>query len=161
MNVLRIRARVTGREATPEDVEKVTWAWTREALQLSGADYAEAVTTIHRVGRHMGEFFEQFDVLLPPTFAAPPPLINTVNMMTESLNDYYATLRRFSAFTSLFNVSGGPAMSVPLSTTEAGLPVGLQFGTRLGDEGLLYRLAAQLEQARPWAGRRPRHFGVS
>ena len=161
MNVLRLRARVTGRDATADDVEKVTWAWSREALELSGADYAEAVTTIHRVGRHMGEFFERFDVLLSPTFAAPPPLLNTVNLMTESLDDYYAELRRFSAFTSLFNVSGGPAMSVPLCTTEAGLPVGLQFGTRLGDESLLYRLAAQLEQTQPWAARRPPHFGLS
>ena len=160
MNVLRMRSQLIGREATAEDVEAVTWAWTRESLSLSGADYAEAVTTIHRVGRHMGTFFETCDVLLTPTFAAPPPIINTVDMMTESLDDYYATLRRYSAFTSLFNVTGGPAMSVPLCTTDEGLPIGLQFGTRLGDEGLLFRLAGQLEEAKPWRDRRPDHFGL-
>jgi amidase len=160
MNVLNMRAAVTGHEATEQDVEKVTWAWTREALALSGADYAQAVTTMHRVGREMGEFFETYDVLLTPTFAAPPPPINTVDMMTESLDEYYRTLRQYSAFTSLFNVSGGPAMSVPLCTTTDGLPIGLQFGGRLGNEGMLYRLAGQLERALPWAKRKPPYYGL-
>jgi amidase len=161
MNVLNMRAAATGREASEQDVEQVTWAWTREALSLSGADYAQAVTTIHRVGREVGAFFESYDVLLTPTFAAPAPPINTVNMMTESLDEYYETLRRYSAFTSLFNVSGGPAMSVPLCTTTDGLPLGLQFGTRLGDEGTLYRLAGQLEKANPWHTRKPEYFGLA
>ena len=160
MNVLRMRAKAIGREATREDVETITWLWTREALNMSGADYTQAVTTIHRIGRRMGEFLESYDAFLTPTFAAPPPPINTIDMMSESLDEYYKTLRRYSAFTSLFNVTGGPAMSVPLHWSPDGLPVGVQFGTRLGEEGLLFRLATQLEQARPWWDKRPAHFGL-
>lgn len=82
-------------------------------------------------------------MLLTPNFAAPPPPSNTVDMMTESLDEYHRTLRQHSASTTLFNVSSGPAMSVPLCTTTDGLPI----GGPLGNEGMLYRLAGQLERA--------------
>jgi Asp-tRNA(Asn)/Glu-tRNA(Gln) amidotransferase A subunit family amidase len=94
-------------------------------------------------------------VWLTPTIAQPPI---AVGQLDGSSDDVDATLRRaaeFVPFTALFNATGQPAMNVPLHWSEEGLPIGVQFAARYGDEATLFRLAAQLEQARPWADRTP------
>ena len=140
-------------------VEPMTWHLATLAEGVSGADYAAAVAALHRVGRQIGRFFLDYDVLLTPTLAKPPLLIGALDPAAEDAEAYAAEIHGFAAFPALSNATGAPAMSVPLHWNAAGLPIGVQFIARFGDEATLFRLAAQLEAARPWAGRRP--SGVS
>jgi amidase len=146
---------VLGRAATSEDVETVTWGTAEYARQFSASDYADAINAVHRTGRAIGHFFTAYDILLTPTMCTPPHKLGVVSMMTTNIEDYLQTVGGDSAFTSPFNSSGNPAMSVPLHWSADGLPVGVQFVAPFGDEAMLFRLAAQLETAQPWTNRRP------
>ena len=137
---------------------------TNAALQLAkrvgrkpreAADYARAIRTIHAIGRQVSGFLERFDALLTPTMATPPLPLGRLSLSRGDLPGLLADLARTVGFTQLFNASGHPAMSVPLFWNGAGVPVGVQFAGRFGDEATLFRLAAQLESARPWVARRP------
>jgi Asp-tRNA(Asn)/Glu-tRNA(Gln) amidotransferase A subunit family amidase len=128
----------------------------QEAQRLTAADYMETVMIMHSLGRRMGAFLENYDLLLTATLARPPLKIGEMSMATEDVDRYVAFLfDEYAPFTPLFNQTGGAAMSVPLAWSAEGLPIGVQFGGGLGDEPKLIRLAAQLEQAQPWANRRP------
>jgi Asp-tRNA(Asn)/Glu-tRNA(Gln) amidotransferase A subunit family amidase len=144
-----------GRQPQAGDLEGVTAAMFDAGAKASAADYARAVLTIHKTGRAVARWFENVDVLLSPTLSEPPKKLGVFDMNTDDFDLYGRHVARFTAFTSWFNASGNPAMSVPLHWAPDGLPIGVQFGGRYGDEATLLRLAAQLEQARPWAGRRP------
>jgi Asp-tRNA(Asn)/Glu-tRNA(Gln) amidotransferase A subunit family amidase len=144
-----------GRQATSEDVEAVTWAYSEYARQFSASDYAQAITTVHRTGRVVGRFFTAHDILMTPTMCTPPHKLGEVSMMRTDTEAYHDIVDGDVGFTQLFNASGNPAMSVPLHWSAEGLPVGVQFVAPFGDEATLFRLAGQLEAARPWANRRP------
>jgi amidase/6-aminohexanoate-cyclic-dimer hydrolase len=149
------RAAELGREATERDVERVTWSVARRGDTVTGESYVQATQTLHRVGRQLASFFTDHDVLLTPTLAQPPIAIGAMDMMTEDLDSYRDLLSAFAAFPSLANVTGCPAMSMPLHWNTGGLPIGAMFMAPFGDEATLLRLAAQLEAARPWFHRRP------
>ncbi len=151
-----LHAAKTGNRPGPEKFEKVTWALFEAGARASAAEYARAVLAVHRTGRMVGRFFERHDVLLAPTLPRPPEKLGVFDMNTDDIESYRRAIALFTAFTAPFNASGNPAMSVPLHWTAEGLPVGVQFVARYGDEAALFRLAAQLEQARPWFHRRPR-----
>ena len=156
LNLLRQRGQARGRPAEPGDVEPITWLWGEEGRTYTGADYMATVQGMHRLGRAMGRFFLQYDVLLTPVLADPPLPIGAMDMTGDDLDDYIERrLLDRIPFTPLFNETGGAAMSVPLYWTAEGLPVGVHFGADLGREAMLLRLAGQLEQARPWFGRVP------
>ncbi len=152
---IRLRARALGRELDPAGFERVTWATIQEADRITGPTYVQSVNRLHGISREIAAFFRNYDVLLTPALAEPPVKLGVIDMMSESLDAYRDRLWRFTPFTYAFNVTGQPAMSVPLAWSEAGLPLGVQFVGRYGDEATLFRLAAQLETARPWAARRP------
>jgi Asp-tRNA(Asn)/Glu-tRNA(Gln) amidotransferase A subunit family amidase len=149
------RAEQLGRELRPDDVEPVTFGMAANAAAITGAEYVRAIKRLHAAGRQVGRFFESWDVLLTPTMATPPLPIGRLSLAPTDVNAFTADLNRVVGYTSLFNVSGNPAMSVPLHWNAAGLPIGVQFAGRYADEATLYRLAAQLEAARPWKDRRP------
>jgi len=153
---LELRAKALGRKWRPDEVEKVSWEFALEGRKVSGADYALAILIVHAAGRQMAAFFQRHDLLLSATMTEPPQPLGEIDMTCDSVDDYYERqlLARMSV-TPLFNMTGGPAMSVPLHWSADGLPIGIHFGTRAGDEATLFRLAGQLEQARPWAARRP------
>ena len=153
--VLDSRAAALGRELRPDDVEKHTWRTASYARAATAADYAAGMLAIHRAGRAVGRFFTEYDILLTPTMARPPLRLGELDTMSDDVETYVKHLYRMIAFTSLFNASGNPAMSVPLHWSPDGLPIGAQFVGGFGDEARLFRLAAQLEAARPWAHRRP------
>jgi amidase len=151
-------ARRIGRTPTAEQFEALTWALYEWGSQSKAPAYLLALQDLQRMARDIARFFAHYDVWLTPTLGEPPvPLGSFDSTADDPLNG----LRRSAAFvpfTPLANVTGQPAMSVPLYWNRDGLPVGTHFMGRFGDEATLLRLAAQLEAARPWAGRRPPLF---
>jgi len=151
---IRVRARLLGMTLDPSGFERVTWNMVESADQSSASDYVQMLMRLHAISRQIQAFFTRYDVLLTPTLAEPPAKLGVLNMMSNDLDAYNERLWRYTPFTYPFNVTGQPAMSVPLAWSS-GLPIGVQFVGRYGDEAGLYRLAGQLEQAQPWADRRP------
>jgi Asp-tRNA(Asn)/Glu-tRNA(Gln) amidotransferase A subunit family amidase len=122
---------------------------------LTATDYATAVQTMHGVGRIVGEFMTEWDAVMTPTVARPPLGIGDLNTNTNDVDTFLKNLYGFIPFTAVFNATGQPAMSVPLHQDADGLPIGIQFAGRFGDEATLFRLAGQLEREHPWSARRP------
>lgn len=144
-----------GRRATPDDVEPLTWALASLGRGRSAVEYLDALRTLHRVSREVAAFFADYDVLVTPTLARPPVVLGELDCPPEEPLRGFVKSGDYAAFTALFNVTGQPAMSVPLHFTAAGLPVGVQFVAGFGGESTLFGLAGQLERARPWVGRIP------
>ena len=132
--------------------------WLREqGRAVSGLDLANAVSTMQSLTREALVATSGYDVVLTPTLAQVPSLVGAIRDDADPAADFEAQ-KRFTPFTSPYNVTGQPAMSLPLHWAEvdgAVLPIGVQLVGRPADEATLISLAAQLEQARPWAARRP------
>jgi len=147
---------VVGREIGPGDVEPLTWALAEEGRRRTAAQYLIAVGQHQLISRMIAGWFESgFDLLLTPTLGEPPPPLGTFD---DSGEDPVAALMRgaqTATFTATFNVTGQPAISLPLHWGEDGLPNGVQLVAPFGEEDVLIRVASQLEEARPWADRLP------
>ena len=165
---------LTGRAPRAEDFEAPTWFLGQIARALTAAELERARAVIAQTTRAVGAFFERYDVLVTPTLAHPPARVGELALspaervglavmrrapvravLLAALRDLAAKSLEKTPNTMLFNMTGQPAMSVPLTWGEGGLPVGVQFVGRFGAEATLFRLAGQLEVARPWAARRP------
>jgi len=144
-----------GRAARPDEVEKVTWATAKLGEKVTGAEYVRATQSAHKLGRQMAAFHADWDVLLTPGLATLPVKLGWLDMMMDDVDEYWRRVFAFSPFTVWFNLSGQPAMMLPLGRSPQGLPVAVQLVARYGDEATLFRLAAQLEAARPWFDRKP------
>jgi amidase len=142
-------------DANPDQVEPLTWAIKEMSDQYSSADYVIALQTLQSVSREVARFFQDYDVLLTPTLIEPPVPLGTFDAQPDNPLQGFTRAAEFIGFTPICNITGQPAMSVPLFWNDDNLPVGSQFIGRFGDEATLFRLAAQLEEARPWANRRP------
>ena len=140
------RWQVLGRTPNPQDVEAVTWATYNHGLKVTGVEYVEAIAAAHAAGRKLAAFLAKYDVILSATLAGPPPKLGYFDqngdpdVFRERANEYVSV-------TPLHNASGTPAVSVPLHWTADGLPVGVHFAGRYGEEALLLRLSAQIEAA--------------
>jgi len=148
------RAATLGRAPTQGDLEPVTWDRYYTSSETA-ADYARALATLHRATRELAAFQEQWDVILTPMLAQPPVRLGEIVHSGPNAAYFADRVREFSPFSAMANWAGVPAMSVPLHWSAGGLPLGVQFIGRFGDEGTLFCLAAQLEEAKPWAKRRP------
>lgn len=144
-----------GRAVTDQDFEKLTTASAHNAGKSAATDYVAAQLGAFQISRSLAEFFADCDVFLAPTLCTPALRIGELNTMSDDLSHISPVLRRYMPGTSMFNMSGQPSMSMPLAWNAAGLPLGMMFTARFGDEATLFRLAAQLEQARPWKDRTP------
>ena len=144
-----------GKTLTKEEFEPLTWFLYEMGRKQGASNYLLSISLLQRVARDIARFFLEYDVLLTPTLAEPPVPLGTFDPTKEDPNLILRRMETFTPFTAIFNATGQPAMSVPLYWNTEGLPVGVQFVGRFGDEVTLIRLAAQLESARPWAGRRP------
>ena len=145
----------TGRSPGPGDLEHVVGVLRNIGHERTAADLVRATWTMHGVGRDIAPFFEAHDVLLSPVVATPPPPLGVLDPTTEDLNGYLTAVFDFIPFTSLANIAGVPAMSVPWDRNADNLPVGIHFTAGYGREDVLFRLAGQLEQAHPWPLRSP------
>src|ERR1700726_1824998 len=144
-----------GRAMTDRDFERLTLATARNAQKATAADYVAAQQSAFQISRGLAAFFQTCDVFLCPTLCSPPLRIGELDTMSQDLSQIAPTLRRYMPATSMFNMSGQPSMSVPLAWNAAGLPLGMMFSARFGDEATLFRLAGQFEQERPWRGKLP------
>ncbi|WP_332763296.1 amidase [Pseudomonas koreensis] len=154
-------AAATRRRIDESTLEPATLALYRFGKALSATELLDAMYQRNIVTRHVGQLFVDYDVLLTPTLPQAPPVIGAYNAGEESLDgrSWMARVFAHSPFTAVFNVSGCPAMSMPLAQDpSSGLPIGMQFGAGYGREDLLLQLAAQLERALPWQARRPSNW---
>lgn len=165
---------ITGVKPRRQDFEIATWAMAHIGRKLGERALPAALETQQRVTAQIADLMTRFDVILCATLAAPPVKIGELKptpaermqmravtampvealmkkLLTEASNKAFA----WAGCTELFNLTGQPSMSVPLAWNARGLPIGVQFAAREGNDALLLRLAAQLEAARPWFGRRP------
>ena len=158
-NVMANIARATG-GVLPERrlVEPLTYAIAERARSVSAAELIAAIHSLHRQARLIARFFARFDLWLTPTLASPPLPVGAFDIESADVDGWVEQLAAFLPFTYPFNVSGQPAASVPLHWNGDGLPIGVQFAARYGDEATLFRIAGQLERARPWSGRRASGF---
>jgi amidase len=170
---------LAGRKTSFTDFETGTSALALLGQAFSAGDYAKALNYLMASARDVGRFFEGYDILLTPTLSQPPIptgslqpsgaerfmvglvgrlnaawLLNALGVIKPLANKTF----EFIPYTPIFNVTGQPAMSLPLYWNEAGLPIGMHFVGRFGDEATLLRLAGQLERAQPWFDRAPRFF---
>lgn len=167
-------AKLTGRRVNQPDVELITWIIALIGRKRTSGDLTRALHLARQAGVTVAEFMNQYDVLLSSTLAEPPwpigglalepkdrrmlQIVSRVPVrpvLAQVEKQLSGEILRPMPNTPLFNMTGQPAMSVPLHWNEAGLPVGVQFVGRYGDEATLFRLASELERARPWKERRP------
>ncbi|NNE74470.1 MAG: amidase [Acidimicrobiales bacterium] len=148
------RAAATGVEPSTDILEPMSLLQTERSAAITGIEYLQAVQTIHRLGRDNAALWESFDVLVCPTLPNPPAELGTLTGPLETVAEWGPRLIDSTAFTGLFNATGQPAISLPLAMSDSGLPIGIQLVGRFGDEETLLTVAAQLEQAMPWADRR-------
>jgi amidase len=169
-------AALLGRSAKRGDLEPATWALALLGRAVSAGEYSQALRVLDRIARGVGPFFDRYDVLVTPTMSIPPFVIGALQptpkerfllgvlgalgsgrllRMAGVLEQTADKVFDFIPWTPVINVTGQPAMSLPLCWNGSGLPIGVHFVGRYGDESTLYRLAGQLERARPWLMRLP------
>jgi len=144
-----------GRAPAQDDLEPLTRAIYESGKQTSATQYLAAMDAFASFTAASAAFFAEHDLWLTPTLGMPPPEIGFLDHLKESAERLERKAYELVPVTPLFNLTGQPAMSVPLYWTAAGLPIGTHFAARPGEEATLLRLAAQLEQARPWGNRLP------
>jgi amidase len=149
--------RELGRKITQDELEPVTWGRYQSAKGQTGANFLVAVEESQRFTRKVARWYHDgsYDLLLSPTLRIPPTKLGALKWTPENPEKWIALVQSFGTFTRIQNLTGQPAMSVPLFWNPDGIPIGVQFAGRFGDEATLFRLAAQLEQERPWAQRKP------
>jgi amidase len=169
---------LVGREATSDDVELATWMLARMGEAQSAAELTEAIWSMQAFSRQWLAWSAGFDVLLTPTVGVPPLPIGAYKLSAlqrqglkllaalpagallsqrPKIVEAFAQVFEVSPYTMVANVTGQPSVSLPLHWTADGLPMGMLFTARTGDEATLFRLAAQLEHAMPWKDRRAPH----
>ncbi len=144
-----------GRELTGEDVEPLTWTLAAIGRERDSARYLRDVALHQGISRAIAGWFEAgHDLLLTPTMAEVAPKLGEIDdTLTDDPMDAFHRSFPSGAFTALFNVTGQPAISLPLHWSSEDVPVGVQLVAPFGREDLLIRVAAQLERAQPWADR--------
>lgn len=139
----------------PEEVEPLTLALAERGRAVSAAEYIRTLHMLHAQARQIAKFYLRYDIWLTPTLATPPPRLGQFSTDQDNVERWFSELMAFIPFTFLCNVTGQPAMSVPLGRGDRNIPIGCHFSARYGEEALLFNLAGQLERAHPWKDIRP------
>lgn len=172
-------AEMAGKKVTIDDFDDESFAMGMFGVALKASDYARSMRYLQTVSREIGQFFESYDVLLTPVLSQPPVKIGALKPSASEqtqlkivartgaiwileamgiIKEVAARNYEFMPWTPVFNVSGQPAMSVPLYWNDEGLPIGMHFAGKWGDETTLFRLAGQLEKAKPWFDKAPEGY---
>jgi Asp-tRNA(Asn)/Glu-tRNA(Gln) amidotransferase A subunit family amidase len=150
------RAKALGITLGPDVLELTTLDFVALGKNYTGMDFARGNNAYQAAAVTIAQFMERYDVILSPTLSAPPLPLGRVGLNTgRSMADWGREVGTFTAFPGIFNGTGQPSMSLPLAMSQGNLPIGVMVTGRYGEEALLFRLAAQVERAAPWAGRRP------
>jgi amidase/6-aminohexanoate-cyclic-dimer hydrolase len=144
-----------GRPLADGEIEPVTSMYAHIGRKATGLDIINANMLFQDAAIRMARFMTRYDVVLSPVMGKPPIALGKISLSPLSIADWTAEITAFSPYTALYNITGQPAMSVPLGWSVTGLPIGMMFAGRYGFEAGLFALASQLEQAAPWAQRRP------
>jgi amidase len=148
-----------GRQIGSADLDSDNWAVIEMGRGVGAAQYVGAVEAAQRFARRVGAWWEDFDLLLSPTLPEPSPMLGDLVPRPGKPLEGLLRSAQLTTFLMPFNVTGQPAVSLPLHWSAGGLPVGVQIVAGMGREDLLIRVAAQLEAAMPWEGRRPALVG--
>jgi amidase len=172
-------AEAAGKKVSLDDFDIATFGTGMFGTMLKASDYARAMRYLQTVAREVGRFFENYDVLLTPVLNQPPVKIGALKPSASEqaqlkfiartgatwilealkvIRPLAAQTFEYIPWTPVFNVTGQPAMSVPLHWNEEGLPIGMHFAGKWGDEATLFRLAGQLEKAKPWFDKAPEGY---
>ena len=146
-----------GQKISQQDLEPITWGGYQSGLKKSGANYLVTIEGVQSFSRKIAHWYQEgsYDLLLSPTMCIPPVKLGLFQSTPENPMKWLEVALPFLAITRVQNLTGQPAMSVPLFWNKEDIPIGVQFAGRFGDEATLFRLAAQLERARPWKNRIP------
>ncbi len=158
---MELFAQLTGRRISAKTCEAVTLEVYRYARTIKGIEMEWAMSKQNEVSRAVGAVMRDYDVLLTPGLARDVAKLGELDQNAKGLDMmgwWKHMMYDYTPFTPLFNTTGQPALMLPLWQSKAGLPLAMQFVGRLGDEETLYSLGGQLEQAAPWAGRRPPRY---
>ena len=153
-------ARLLGRELEPDELELTTWELVEYGRRFDAVDLIEALDALGTASREIAPFFERYAAWLTPTLAHPPLPLGVLNASYGGELAWWRFDLSFNPWNPIANVTGQPAISLPLATSADSLPIGSLLTGRYGDEATLFRLAAQLEAALPWADRRPPTFAA-
>jgi len=149
-------ARATGREPQPTEFEAMTWNFYDRGRKVTGSEYLAAVAHLQRVARSFAKFFETCDIWLTPTLGALPLPVGLIDFNAPDASLVDPRIAGFAPYNSVYNLSGQPAITLPLQQSKEGLPIAMLFGARYAEESTLLQLAGQLEESHPWSGRTPR-----
>ncbi len=149
-------AKKLGRKVNADTVEAATLKFYEYAREVPDTAYLNAVAYFNTFRRMMGQFFTRYDALVTPTCVLPPPKLGLYHMNVDlPPADFIAREEKLGQFMSIYNVTGQPAISLPLAMHASGLPIGVQIAARPAEDHVLLGLGAALEQAMPWKDRRP------
>lgn len=146
---------IHGRTPREQDFEGLTWGLYQYGQRVTGPQYLMGVTMLQMGARQVAQFHQTYDCWLTTTLGAPPIKLGTIDRNERDVMKAMGPVLDWVPFTPIQNATGQPAISLPLHWTADGLPVGVMFAGRFGDEATLFRLAGQLEEARPWRDRHP------
>jgi amidase len=146
-------AKQTGQTPAPDLFEGLTWGMYEAGRRVGASEYLVAKDALQRASRGAAKFHEAYDVWLMPTLGSPPMKNGVFDVEERDIYKGFLPLFDYVPFTAFQNVTGQPAMNVPLVWNDEGLPIGVQFAAPFGDEATLFQLAHQLEEAAPWADR--------
>jgi amidase len=148
-----------GRKIGPEDVDPDNWMLIEMGRGVTATQYVAAVEAMQRYSRRVGAWWEGYDLLISPTLPEPSPPIGELVARPGKPLEGFLRSAQLTTFIIPFNVTGQPAISLPLHWSAEGLPVGVQIAAGIGREDLLIRVAVQLEETMSWEGRRPALVG--
>jgi amidase len=148
-------AEVVGHPPREDELEPLAWAAYRSGKERSATEVGEGLRTLRLLTRQMLALWRDFDVLLTPVTITPAPPIGHLDPVNVEPREFNKRQGRAFNFTPPWNMTGQPSLSLPLGLSPEGLPIGMMFTARYADEATLFRLAAQLEEARPWRDRHP------